>query len=152
MIRVTVTKQDVLDLGRIEAGLLHLRLDDVHRVGGAVQCVEQDEARAGRHDPRAHVVEADVREIVEQLDGPFLHGRQARKSRGLARERDALRTRRRAEPLCGIGHVRAADLHRGRDVRLRVLRVGELLGGRERFCHRRAAGTSSASLILCCDW
>src|SRR6266550_3050926 len=50
---VTVTKQDVLDLRRIEAGLLHLRLDHLHRVGGAVQRVEEDEAGACRHDPRA---------------------------------------------------------------------------------------------------
>src|SRR5205085_6219694 len=114
----------------------------------AVQRVEQDQALAGRDDPGADAVEADVREIVEQLDWTKRLDRQRGQPGSLARKRDTLRTGRGAEPLRRVRHVLAADLHGVGDVRLRVLRSFERLFRRELGGRRSgAAGASAASTL-----
>ena len=96
MVEVAVADDDVLHVCRLETDLHERRLDDLLRFVNGVERVDQDDALIGRDRPCADRVEAEVVEVVEQLDDVDLSLRLGSKTGVLAQHRRPLRTEHRA--------------------------------------------------------
>ena len=121
MVVMPVADDQIFDLRRVEPHLLQSTHQHVATLVGVVKRVEDDDAVARWNGPRADVAETEVVQILEhanRLEQPIRFGRKARR---LSRQRWALRSGRCAERLCVGDEIVSRNLHRSRDVLLRLL-------------------------------
>ena len=156
MIGVPVPDDDHLHVRRVEPDLLQRRLDDFFGFLHRVERVDQDDALAGRNRPRANRVEAEVIEVVENLDRVDLPQRLGRQAGVLAQHSRTLRAQRTARLLETALQLRvvAGNRLRLREERLRLFRVLVLIVGRiagpvaDRGADRPAARPAAARASL----
>ena len=127
MVEVAVADDDIFDLLRIQAGLLHSRFQNLLGLVRRVQGINDNDALAGCKRPCTDVVETDVVEIVKNLRRLESLPWNRRQSFLLSQHRRSLRAPRGAQVRCVLQKIGLRYRHRGRNVGLSLLGFRPLL-------------------------